>query len=240
MSEKVSEQETASRRPGRPDYKPSDEQRLRVLTLKAEGATVATIAADIKVSPGTLRKYFKVELGGAATEVVVEAKAPELDFGQAVHTPDKVATMAPAEQGGRPPFEPTDRQRHEVKLGKADGWSNDEIAAYIGISRNTLSEHFSQELAAGVREKRMTMLRQLWVEVLAGSISAFDRFSKLKGMVNPADLAGDDFDDDDIGPEADEVIGKKEQANRAAVVAPPEGSPWAKVAPKFNPNVKPH
>jgi len=231
----VSEQGTPSRAGGRPEYKPTADQRARVRDLRSNGGRIGAIAKAIGLAPATLRKHFAEELQKPATPA---APDQQLDLvGQhKPAAPPPVPAAAESVPPGRPPFEPTDRQRQDVKLCKAVGWSNEEIAAYIGVSRNTLAEHFVEELAHGVRVARVLMLRRLWAQVLGGNMTAFDRFSKLKGMVNPADLP-DDFLDDDLEPEDDTAgLGKKEQANRAAVVAPPEGSPWAKLAPNFKPH----
>lgn len=50
---------------------------------------------------------------------------------------------------GRPKFEPTMAQRAEVSLLTGFGHSDREVAAYIGISRNTLKARFKGELATG-------------------------------------------------------------------------------------------
>lgn len=81
---------------------------------------------------------------------------------------------------GRPRFKPTAKQRERVKLLKADGWSNDRIAAQIGVSRNTLEAALAAELEFGADAKRMEVLENLAVASKKGNASAsrllIDRF----------------------------------------------------------------
>lgn len=47
---------------------------------------------------------------------------------------------------GRPPHEPTEKDRELVRLWAADGRPIDDIAEGIGISPNTLVKHYREEL----------------------------------------------------------------------------------------------
>lgn len=51
-------------------------------------------------------------------------------------------------KGGRPPHEPTERTRAEVQALASFGTPQNEVAAYIGISKHTLEKHYSEELHA--------------------------------------------------------------------------------------------
>jgi DNA invertase Pin-like site-specific DNA recombinase len=47
---------------------------------------------------------------------------------------------------GRPPFVPTEQQRHTVEVLVAHGVAERVIAKVLGIDRNTLRKHFRDEL----------------------------------------------------------------------------------------------
>jgi hypothetical protein len=64
-------------------------------------------------------------------------------------------------KGGRPPHTPTKATRARVKLLKADGWSNERVAANLMICRNTLDEHYPLELQYGADEKRAEVLESM-------------------------------------------------------------------------------
>jgi hypothetical protein len=60
--------------------------------------------------------------------------------------------IRPGGKGGRignPPFVATDDQRLKVEVYAAGGWSRLMIAAELGISDDTLTRHFVEELEAG-------------------------------------------------------------------------------------------
>lgn len=205
---------------GRPEYKPTNDQRAEVVRLVAEGKTKTEIAAVIGISRLTLRKHFAAEL--------VVTKAPlqgALELGAAPTVPPPEA--APPTQptpAGRPEFEPTYRQRDEVRLWKVDGWSDDRIAQALGISRNTLLKHFGDELERGVDQVRTRVLKNLLRESDAGSVPASVHLLKLPGMLAPIQQLPP--------PELDEAAapapGKKEQANREARTAH-EGNTWGSI-----------
>lgn len=215
----VSGQETPSRGGGRPEYKPTDEQRALVRKLRLQGASIAAIASELKLAPNTLRKHF-------VDDLAVDQAAPasgQLDLAGLHNAPDKAtATASPAV--GRPEFEPNYRQRDEVRLFKADNWSDDRIASYLGISRTTLSKHFGQELEFGVTQVRARVLRNLMRQSDDGSVSASDRILKLPGMFGPAERLP-------TPPAVEPELGKKEQAVRDAQTAH-EGTSWDQVLMK--------
>lgn len=49
-------------------------------------------------------------------------------------------------QRGRPPYEPTEKDRNKIKLLLALGWANQRIANGVGISPATLKRYFRAEL----------------------------------------------------------------------------------------------
>lgn len=73
---------------------------------------------------------------------------------------------------GRPRFKPTGAQRSSVKLMKADGWSNERIAAQLGISRNTLESSLAAELQYGADSKKLEWMQNLEKASKKGNASA--------------------------------------------------------------------
>lgn len=49
-------------------------------------------------------------------------------------------------QRGRPPYEPTEKDRNKIKLLLALGWANQRVANALGISPATLKRYFRAEL----------------------------------------------------------------------------------------------
>jgi hypothetical protein len=49
-------------------------------------------------------------------------------------------------RGGRPPYQPTERDRQTVELMIAAGIEQDNIAACLDITRKTLAKHFKREI----------------------------------------------------------------------------------------------
>lgn len=52
-------------------------------------------------------------------------------------------------KGGRPPYQPTDKERAQVKMLAGMGVTFGDIAKVIGISQPTLALHFREELDVG-------------------------------------------------------------------------------------------
>lgn len=49
---------------------------------------------------------------------------------------------------GRPPYEPTEKDRNKVKLLLALGWTSERIGNALGVSGKTVARYFSPELKA--------------------------------------------------------------------------------------------
>lgn len=215
----VSGQGTPSRGGGRPEYKPTPEQRARVRELRQQGTALAVIAADLKISQNTLRKHFADDLAAKTA-----AAAGELDFSQPVVDQTVPVSRAP----GRPEFEPSYRQRDEVKLAKADNWSDDRIARYLGISRGTLLKHFAEELELGTDTLRMAVLRDVKASAAKGNRAAAEMILNLPGMITGVTVLptpGADPEPAALGEATGPGLGKKEQARVDARVAH-KGTGW--------------
>jgi hypothetical protein len=203
----VSEQGAAFRRPGRPDYKPTDEQRALVKARKAERASNVVIARELDISPVTLRKYFAAELG-----VAQKAAAPELDF-------TKEAPKPLAGEPGRPEHEATESNRQKVRLWALADWSEDRMARQLGISRNTLRKHYAPELEFGADHVATQAMLDLQRQSREGKTAASRR---LLEIYSESALPRPNFAGNDDG----EPLGKKDQARVDAKTAE-QGTGWA-------------
>ena len=208
-----SEQNQREKAGGRPEYKPTDEQRAKVRELAEARTPRKAIAAAIGISPITLRKHFGAELGAPVDQ------AGQLDLTEP-HKPASIASPEP----GRPEFEPTWRQREDVKLCKADNWSDERIARLLRISRTTLLKYFAEELEHGADLVRMDILRNLKAASAKGSRPAAEAILKLPGLVAPLEQLPTPEDP----PAATEAVGKKEQASRDAQSAH-QGTSWGQI-----------
>lgn len=122
---------------------------------------------------------------------------------------------------GRPPFNPKPVQRKDVRLMKADGWSDDRIALRLGISRTTLLKHFGTELALGADIERLETLRDLKKASKKGNASAIKMLLLITGQGGAIDaLAGADERKPRVRPK-----GKKEVVLEEALAAG-EGGDW--------------
>lgn len=83
---------------------------------------------------------------------------------------------------GRPPFEPSEKDRNKVKLLLALGWANPRVANAIGVSPATLKRYFRAELKA--RDAMRDRLDARRVEIAmeqanAGNITALRELGAL-------------------------------------------------------------
>lgn len=219
----VSERNARARGGGRPEYKPTDDQRSQVRQLAAARTARIEIARQLGISPVTLRKHFARELAGEQQPDQAPEQALPLE---GAHTPKRIDGPADQSAGqpvGRPEFEPTQRQREDVKLCKADEWSDDRIARQLGISRNTLLKHFAEELAYGADQVRMRNLRNLQRLADAGSVPA------CRELLEMSEGGAEMLPVPSAPPAEHEApLGKKEQATRDARTAH-EGTSWNQI-----------
>lgn len=71
-------------------------------------------------------------------------------------------TEAPKNKGGRPPHEPTEKTRQQVKTLAGYGIPQDGIAKLIGISEPTLQKHYREELDVGMVEANSLVVQSLF------------------------------------------------------------------------------
>jgi hypothetical protein len=118
-------------------------------------------------------------------------------------------------KGGRPPHQPTDQTRMQVRLCAAFGNTMDQIAQIIGIAPNTLALHYRAELdhgAAYASHKVKTNLYRLATRNDFKAVKAIELWLRLIEHASEY---------------APAPIGKKVAAQLAAEEAPSEDSSWA-------------
>lgn len=117
-------------------------------------------------------------------------------------------------QGGRPPFEPTDEMRERVSIAAGAGMSHEEIAIGLGISRPTLTKYFEAELSEGAYARRLDVVEAMYRAAMKGNVTAQRTYIEM----TPRAAAAPE-------PKAPKV-GKKEQADLDAKTAA-EGTEWS-------------
>ncbi len=123
---------------------------------------------------------------------------------------------------GRPSFKPTAAQRSTVAIAAGGGMTHFEIAMGLGISQPTLLKHFERELSVGAHAKRLEIVKALHAAAKRGSVAA----AKAYMLLDPASAAPPLLAAPPAPkPSKEEPLGKKEEANIAAVTAE-KGTGW--------------
>lgn len=128
---------------------------------------------------------------------------------------------------GRPPYQPTEKDRNKIKLLLALGWSIERMANGIGVSSATLKRYFRAELKDRLAMRDRLDARRFEIameQANAGNVAALKELGKMiersDQMLIDARLRGDDRK-----PEKEPEVGKKEARKEAAKTAG-EGSAW--------------
>lgn len=77
-----------------------------------------------------------------------------------------------AEGAGRPPHEPTDQNRLQVKTLAAVGIRHEDIAAKLGFSADTLTKYYRQELDEGRIDANAQIGKSLYEQARSGNTAA--------------------------------------------------------------------
>ncbi len=83
---------------------------------------------------------------------------------------------------GRPPYEPTEKDRNKVKLLLALGWSGERIGNALGVSGKTVGRYFSPELKSRFAMRDRLEARRIEIameQANAGNISALKELGVL-------------------------------------------------------------
>lgn len=105
---------------------------------------------------------------------------------------------------GRPAYNPTQQDRRRVELMVADGMTDDQMAAALGIGDYSLKTHFRRELTGGRARKRMQWLEMLEDHAAKGNVSA------LKTLIRSSELSALVRHDTAEKPVREPKLGKKE------------------------------
>jgi transcriptional regulator with XRE-family HTH domain len=73
---------------------------------------------------------------------------------------------------GRKPHEPTEDIREGVKVMKASGLTDEQIAGVLGIATDTLTKYYKRELEIGLAEIISNVAGSLYRKALAGDVTA--------------------------------------------------------------------
>lgn len=119
----------------------------------------------------------------------------------------------------RPTFKPTKAQRRDVMIMVAAGMSEREIAAGLGLARDTLNKYFFDEMSIGRARKRREVVVSMFRAAKKGNVAAQKAFLALGDLAPEAPPAK---------PEKPEKLGKKEQAARDAETAE-KGTSWGDI-----------
>lgn len=130
---------------------------------------------------------------------------------------------------GRPSFKKTKENQQFVALRAAAGWTQEAIAADMGIDPKTLRKNFSRELSEGALMIQGQHLDVLSLRARQGHVSAIKQLEDMleKGQRRRMARQLQDPEGDEDTPV--QKLGKKEAAQRAAretIEQDDEASPW--------------
>lgn len=117
----------------------------------------------------------------------------------------------------KPAFEPTAAQRRRVSIIAGAGWTQEEIAICLGISRSTLIRYFPHELTVGAYERHAEIIEAMHKSASNGNAAAQKNYAALHPRVAAPPVPADPV------PAAPE--GKKAKAAADAVTAQ-KGTDW--------------
>lgn len=80
--------------------------------------------------------------------------------------------MSGSDKGGRPPHVPTPQQRFQAEILASTGWTQDQIAKFMGIGEKTLQKHYKDELKSGKDKVGMMLSLTLMQQALKGKLPA--------------------------------------------------------------------
>jgi len=81
-------------------------------------------------------------------------------------------------------FQPTAKQRHRVSVVAGAGWTHEEIAICLGISRNTLEKYFVHELSIGAYERHAEVIEAMHATAKNGNAAAQKNYAAMSVRVS--------------------------------------------------------
>lgn len=121
-------------------------------------------------------------------------------------------------KNGNPNFHPTAAQRDQVAWMAADGMPIEQIAAVLGLCRQTVSRHFVDEITNGKARKRVEVMTMLRKAAKKGNVTA-QKYLAMRIDGHPVPGLPH--------------LGKKEQAALEAQTAH-EGTEWQGLMERFD------
>ncbi|TIR01184.1 MAG: hypothetical protein E5X36_03660 [Mesorhizobium sp.] len=115
---------------------------------------------------------------------------------------------------GRPPYEPTEKDRNKVKLLLAQGWANQRVANALGISPATLKRYFRAEMKDRFAMRDRLDARLLEIAMDAANDGNITALRELRAMIERNDrmsieLTMGKSSGDDEQPASKDKPGKK-------------------------------
>lgn len=125
---------------------------------------------------------------------------------------------------GRPPYEPTERDRNKVKLLMALGWVNSRIANAIGVSPATLKRYFRADMKQRDAMRDRLDARRFEIAFEQASAGNVTALRELGAMIDRNDRMEIErsmgkADGDDEQPPSRDKLGKKMVAEQRAHAA---------------------
>lgn len=143
---------------------------------------------------------------------------------------DYMPTNSSRRGRGRPGYSPTDADRRKVSIAAGGGVRHLDIAFALGISRETLEQHYQSELAQGAIARRIEVLQALYTAAKKGSASAAKAYLLAEPQMAAPPL-GEAATLPAVAPARVEPVGKKEAQQQAAGVAQ-AGTDWENDLPR--------
>lgn len=89
--------------------------------------------------------------------------------------------MVAKRKKGRPPYEPSERDRKLVGLAAALGGTHEQIAKTIGVSKPTLYRHYRNELENGLYNANLAIATRLFKKAMDGDTTSCIFWLKCRG-----------------------------------------------------------
>lgn len=89
------------------------------------------------------------------------------------------------EELGRPPWEPSDKERGQVQAWADAGYTQEDIASRIGVDAKTLRKHCRQELDFGTMDLITEAVRQLGRKAIGAPAQFDEHGNQVRAEVTP-------------------------------------------------------
>jgi len=141
---------------------------------------------------------------------------------------------------GRPEWNPTKAQRHQISVLAGGGMPQDAIALLMGVSTPTLQKHCGQELTVGALQRRAEVMDAMFKAGKKGNVAAAKAYCLIAPVVAKPKQPEEEKPSEAPAPAPTELIpatptlGIKAQRKADAHTAE-VGSAWERVLPQSPP-----